>query len=245
VPRSGSASRPAARGADTRRALVDAAAGVLREEGFAGATARAIAARAGCNQGLVFYHFGSVVNLLLAALDEVSAQRRARYEDALDRVVDFGGLVELAARVFAEDLDTGDAALLVEMIAGAASTPGLGAEVKARVAPWTRFAATALDGALARTPLGGAVAPGEIAHAVVALYLGLELLSHLDGDREPALALFARARQLAPLAGLVAGVWQTHGGPPAPSGGDDGAPGRRDASAPAGPPAGPEKGARR
>jgi hypothetical protein len=38
-----------------------------------------------------------------------------------------------------------------------------------------------------------------MAHAVVALYLGLEMLSHLDGDPEPALTLFALAKQLASL----------------------------------------------
>ena len=40
---------------------------------------------------------------------------------------------------------------------------------------------------------------GDAAHGVVALYLGLEMLSHLDGDRAPALALFDHARQLATL----------------------------------------------
>jgi AcrR family transcriptional regulator len=194
-----------ARSSDTRQRLVDAAVDVLRHEGFAAATARNIAAHADSNQGLVFYHFGSVVDLLLAALDEVSAQRRQRYEEALAGVHAPAELVDLAARVFREDLDTGDAALLVEMIAGATSTPGLGAEVKARVVPWTQFAAAALKSALGTSPLAGVVDPDEIAHAVVALYLGLELLSHLDGDRGPALALFERARQLAPLAGLILG----------------------------------------
>ena len=204
--RTGSARRPGERSAETRRALVEGALEVLRTEGFAAATARTIAGRAGCNQGLVFYHFGSVVNLLLAALDEVSTQRRQRYEEALSAVHRPSDLVELAARVFREDLDTGDAALLVEMIAGATSTPGLGAEVKARVEPWTRFAVAALDQTLAGTPLAGAVAPAEIAHAVVALYLGLELLTHLDGDRARALALFDRARQLAAVADLLTGM---------------------------------------
>jgi hypothetical protein len=32
----------------------------------------------------------------------------------------------------------------------------------------------------------------EVAHEVVAGFLGLELLTALDGDRTPALALFAR-----------------------------------------------------
>src|SRR3974390_3691477 len=63
---------------DTRRALIDAAIETLRVDGFARASARAISARAGCNQGLVFYYFGSVSNLLLAALDAVSADRLDR-----------------------------------------------------------------------------------------------------------------------------------------------------------------------
>ncbi len=203
--RTGSASRPVARSTKTRKSLVDATVEVLRHEGFSDATARAIAARAGCNQGLVFYHFGSMSNLLLAGLDEVSAQRRKRYDEALAAVSRPSELVELAARVFQEDLDTGDAALLVEMIAGSASTPGLGAEVKARVAPWTEFATQALEKVIGNSPFGGVVAPSEIAHAVVALYLGLELLSHLDGDRVPALALFERARQFASMADMVSG----------------------------------------
>ena len=204
--RTGSARRPDARSADSKRALIEAAVEVLRHQGFAAATARAIAARAGCNQGLVFYHFGSVVGLLLAALDEVSGQRRQRYERALAGVHGPAQLVELAARVFAEDLDTGDAKLLVEMIAGAASTPGLAAEVKARMTPWAQFAQSALAPVLDDAQLGALIGPEEAAHAVVALYLGLELLSQVDGDRAPALALFDQARRLAPLLALMAGA---------------------------------------
>jgi AcrR family transcriptional regulator len=186
--------------------LIDATVDLLRHEGFAAATARAIGARAGCNQGLVFYHFGSVTGLLLAALDEVSAQRRQRYEQCLAGVHGPGELVELAAQIFAEDLDTGDAKLLVEMIAGTASTPGLAAEVKARMAPWAQFAQAALAPMLDKSPLGAMVGTEEAAHAVVALYLGLELLSHLDGDRAQALALFDQARRLGPLLALAAGA---------------------------------------
>ena len=203
--RTGSARRPHERSADTRRALVDAALDVLRTEGFSGATARTIAGRAGCNQGLVFYHFGSVVNLLLAALDEVSARRRERYEAALESVNKTSELFALAGQIFSEDLDSGDAAVLVEMIAGAASTPGLGAAVKERVGPWNDFAVSALESVLGESPVLELVGAAEIAHAVVALYLGLELLSHLDGNRGPALALFERACKLAPVIDMLGG----------------------------------------
>jgi AcrR family transcriptional regulator len=200
VTRSGSASRPAQRATSTRQGLVDACVEILRTDGFAAATARSIAERAGCNQGLVFYHFGSVVNLLLAAMDQVSSERRERYENALSEVEGMRDLMNLAARVFSEDLDTGDAALLVEMIAGSSSTPGLGEEVRSRIEPWNEFASDAVSRALQGSPFESVVDSKEVAYAVVALYLGLELLSHLDGDRSRALGLFARVGQFAALA---------------------------------------------
>src|SRR5580700_10063255 len=196
--------RPAAASAqETREALVRGAIEALKEEGFAGASAREIARRAGCNQSLVFYHFGSVTNLLLAALDEVSATRHAHYQAAVDRATGLGELVDAAEGVFEEDLDAGHIAVLAEMIAGASSTPGLAPEVAARIAPWRRFAADAVGGTLAGTPLAVVVEPELAAHAIVALYLGLEMLAHLDGDRTAALALFDRARQFTGLLQMV------------------------------------------
>ena len=181
---------------ETRRALVRGAVEALRDVGYAGASAREIARRAGCNQGLVFYHFGSVPNLLLAALDEVSEARRLRYQEAVDRASGPAGLVDAAQAVFEEDLDAGHIAVLAEMIAGASSTPGLAPEVAVRIAPWRTFAADAVGGVLDGTPFSALVEPDLLAHGIVALYLGLEMLAHLDGDRAPALALFDRARQL-------------------------------------------------
>lgn len=185
---------------ETRQALIRAAVDALKEEGYAGASAREIARRAGCNQGLVFYHFGSVANLLLAALDAVSEMRRAHYQAAVDRAQGLGELVDAAEAVFEEDLNAGHIAVLAEMIAGASSTPGLAPEVAARIAPWRSFAADAVGGTLAGNPLAALVEPDVAAHAIVALYLGLEMLAHLDGDRSAALALFDRARRLAVLA---------------------------------------------
>jgi AcrR family transcriptional regulator len=195
--------------AETRRALVAGAIDSLREEGFSGASARSIAARAGCNQGLVFYHFGSVTNLLLAALDEVSALRLERYKSAVASVHGVRQLVESAESIFEEDLDAGYISVLAEMIAGSSSTPGLGTEVAARIAPWREFAADAMRDTLADSPLAQLLAPEDVAHGIVALYLGLEMLAHLDGDRSAALALFDRARQLAGLLSAFSGITTT------------------------------------
>jgi AcrR family transcriptional regulator len=186
-------------GAGTREVLVDAAVATLKEVGFVGASARAIAERAGCNQALVFYHFGSVVDLLLAALDQVSAERLARYTAAMATVTNVSELLAVAAAVFREDMDNGDVAVLAEMIAGTVATPGLGEQVAARIAPWRTFARDAIATGLANTGLAALIPLDDVAHAVVALYLGLEMLGHLDDDRTRALALFDHARGLAAL----------------------------------------------
>jgi len=178
---------------DTQRSLVLAAIESLKQDGFAGSSARSIARRAGCNQGLVFYHFGSVANLLLAALDAVSADRLARYGA---EAASPSEMARLAGVIFDEDLDAGYATVLVELISGAHSIPGFGAEVATRLKTWTDFAQTAVESTIDPMLLALVAPPKEVAYAIVAMYLGLEMLSHLDGDRTNALALFGRATNL-------------------------------------------------
>jgi AcrR family transcriptional regulator len=185
--------------AQTRTALVAGAIEALREVGFAGASAREIAARAGANQALVFYHFGSVNELLLAALDDISTRRLEVYTAIVEKAVNLTELIDSAREIFTEDLDAGHVTVLVEMITGAQSTPGLGEQVAARLAPWRDFAESGVQKGVAGSPFAVMLPVKEIAHAVVAGFLGLELLASLDGDREAALALFDRARMVAGL----------------------------------------------
>jgi len=181
---------------DTRAELTAAAIGVLRDSGFSAASARKIAQRAECNQALVFYHFGTVADLLVAALEEVSARRMAAYQGLLDHTGTLAELADAARAVFEADLDAGHVRVLTEMISGAQSVPGLGERVAQVLAPWRAFAYDAVRQVLADSPLGPVVPPEQVAHAVVAGLLGLEMLVSLDGDREAALALFDRARIL-------------------------------------------------
>jgi AcrR family transcriptional regulator len=182
---------------DTRAALIEAAIAVLSESGFVGASARRIAQRAGCNQALVFYHFGSVNDLLVAALEDVSARRMAAYRSLLDRTGSLSELIAAARAVFEADLGAGHVRVLTEMISGAQSVPGLGERVAACLAPWRDFAATAVRDVLAASPVAQLLPTEEAAHAVLAGILGLEMLASLDGDRAPALALFDRAQAVA------------------------------------------------
>jgi AcrR family transcriptional regulator len=193
-PSSQVATRVAGRSARTRELLVDAAVGALIDDGFIGASARSIADRAGLNQGLIFYHYGSVMSLLLAALDQVSTDRMAVYGQAVADASTPTELVDVAARIFQNDLESGYVKVLVEMIAGA-SSPELRTAVAARIPPWFAFAEGAIGGAMPAA-LASLLPTGDVAYAVVALYLGLELLTHLDGDDAPTTRLFALASQL-------------------------------------------------
>jgi AcrR family transcriptional regulator len=195
------------RAPETRAALVAAAVSALGEVGFAGASAREIAGRAGCNQALVFYHFGSVTDLLLAGLDDVSARRLAAYTAIVEQAESLTELIDSARAIFSEDLDSGHVTVLVEMITGAQAIPGLGEQVSARLAPWREFAESAVRKGMRGSPFASFLPSKELAHGVVAGLLGLELLAHLDNDRDAALALFDRARSVAGLLELTAGMF--------------------------------------
>jgi hypothetical protein len=92
---------------------------------------------------------------------------------------------------------------VLEMISGAQAVPGLGEQVAARLAPWREFAETAVRQGVAGSPVAALLPAKEVAHAVVAGFLGLELLAALDGDRTAALTLFDRARLIAGLLDLT------------------------------------------
>src|SRR3982751_2926344 len=103
--------------ADTRARLVAAALKSLQEEGFAGTTARSIATRADVNQALVFYHFGGVDGLLLAALDASAAERLGRYRRELAAAPTVAAKVDAAQRLYREDVDGGHVTVIAELIA--------------------------------------------------------------------------------------------------------------------------------
>jgi AcrR family transcriptional regulator len=205
-PRAGGATSRRAQSAEVRAALVEAAIEALRDSGFAGASAREIAARAGCSQALVFYHFGSVNDLLLAALDEVSARRMTAYRGLLDQASSVTALADSARAIFVEDLDAGYVRVLIEMITGAQAVPGLGDQVAERLRPWRDLAEDAVRRALGRSAAARLLPPAEAGHALVAGFLGLELLASLDGDRAAAIAVFDRFRSVARMLDVLGGL---------------------------------------
>lgn len=196
----------AAPAATTKQRIIDAALETIKEDGFAGTSARGIARRGGFNQALIFYHFGTLNDLMLAALDRTSAERMRRYREAVAAARTTDEKIRTATELYREDLESGHITVISELIAGSLARPDLGPEVVARMEPWIDFAEEAIRDFVSGSILEGLVQPRTVAFAVVALYLGVDLLSHLDHDHSRAEALFQMTGRLAGLLVPLAGA---------------------------------------
>jgi AcrR family transcriptional regulator len=189
----------------TRERIIDAALTALKKEGFAGSSARTIARAGGFNQALIFYHFGSVDRLLLAALDHTSEARMKKYREEVAGAKSLEEMVAVAGRIYAEDVEAGHITVLSEIIAGSLSHPKLRPEVLARMEPWIDFCEEAITRVLQGSQLSELLPPRDLAYAVASFYLGVNLLTHLDDDRSRVESLFALAHRLAPVASPLLG----------------------------------------
>jgi len=197
--RSGRARGGAAeRGAATRDRIVEAALETIREEGFAETTARAIARRGGFNQALIFYHFGSVDELLQHAFAEASERQVARYREAVAQVSSLSDLVSIARQLHEEDLETGDVTAVTQLMA-AATDPERGGALLDRFDLWIRLVQDALERVGAQYPIAAGVPTREAAYAIACMFLGIELLSRLDLDRSEAEQVFNMMETIARL----------------------------------------------
>jgi AcrR family transcriptional regulator len=183
----------------TKRQILDAALEALRTEGFAGSTSRAIARIGGFNQALIFYHFGSLDSLLLAALDASSEARLARYRQGLEQATSIAELLQLAADIYREDRKSGHTTVVAQMVAGSLARPELAPKLVERMEPWVAFCQDAISKTFARSPAAQLLPARDLAYALVTFYLGVNLVTHLDEDSSQTDALFERAVALAPL----------------------------------------------
>jgi AcrR family transcriptional regulator len=183
----------------TKLQIAEAALETLKANGFAGASARAIAHMGGFNQALIFYHFGSVQRALLAALDLISERRVADYGSAFETARTASELGRLARAIYDEDLERGYITALGEMVSGGVSDPLLGAEVTARIEPWIMMVERKLEELLEGSPLRALVSTTDLAFGIVSLYFGVDMLSHMQRDRARAESLLDLVTRLAAL----------------------------------------------
>ena len=104
----------------------------------------------------------------------------------------------MAREIYAADLEQGYVTVLGELVAGGVSDRELGREVFARIEPWIELVERKLDELLAGSALECWSRSRDVAFAIVALYLGIDMLSHLQEDHAAAESLLDLAVGNAP-----------------------------------------------
>jgi AcrR family transcriptional regulator len=189
---------------DTRRRLIDGTLEAIRRHGIAGTSARTIAAAAGVNQALVFYHFGTVHDLLAAASLACTQERVEAFRERLSNVATMRELLAVGRELHAEERTLGNVAVLAQMLAGSQTDPQLAAATGAALRLWFAPIEQALVRVLDGSPLADLFDTAGLARAASAAFIGLELVEGVDPDGAAA-ALDALER-LAILAEVVDGL---------------------------------------
>ncbi|MGI8333980.1 TetR/AcrR family transcriptional regulator [Actinomadura scrupuli] len=189
--------------AETKDRIIEAAAHTLRTEGYVGTSARTIAKAAGCNSALIFYHFGGVDPLLLAALDRSAEQRMAAHRKVVAGARTLEDLVEVATTIYRTDVEGGHITLFTELVGASIARPELREEIVVRAEPWIDFVEQTLDRVIGGSPLAKLMPPRDLAYAAITFYLGVNMFTHLDADRTRTEALFGMAARVAPRAKLL------------------------------------------
>jgi AcrR family transcriptional regulator len=168
--------------ATTRDKLLEATLHVLAEQGIAKASARTIATAAGVNQALIFYHFGSVDELLATACEHGARQRVEANRKALASVTSLTDLVAVARHIHTAEGAAGNVALLGQLLAGAQSHHSLAAPTAAGLRLWIDEVELALTRVLDPTVLREVVDVPGLARAISAAFIGLELYEGVDAE---------------------------------------------------------------
>ncbi|TWV55866.1 TetR family transcriptional regulator [Streptomyces misionensis] len=157
----------------TRRAVLEAAAAVFAERGYAAATIAEILNRAGVTKGALYFHFDSKAALARGVLQEqISTEYHVPRELKLQEWVDAG--MTLADRLPREPL----------LLAGVRLSADLrGRSVFGSAWPaWAEFTAARLTEAKARGEVLPHVVPEESAQVFLGAWTGVQLVSQALAD---------------------------------------------------------------
>lgn len=165
---------------DTKQRLIDGTLTVLREQGITGISARSVAAAAGANQALVFYHFGSVDELLAAACRDATAARVAAYAERFDAVTSLRELLAVGRELHAEELRQGNVSVLAQLLAAGQRSERIAETTAAALRMWVVEIEKVLHRLLVGSPVAEIADVPGLARAVSAAFIGLELYEGVD-----------------------------------------------------------------
>lgn len=165
---------------ETRRKLLDATLETLRTKGIAGISARTIATAAGVNQALVFYHFGSVDELISAACAESAAASVQTYRDQFAQVTSLRELLALGRALHVREREAGNVTGLAQVLAGAQQDKALADAGRQALTLWVTEIETVLSRLLRGSPVTAAIDVPGLARGVAGAFIGIELYDGVD-----------------------------------------------------------------
>lgn len=170
---------PARREATT--ALLDAAESLLVESGHAAITVRAVAERAGVNQGLVHYYFGSMDELLLQTLERFTERLIERQTALYAGPEPFIEKWRKAMGYLTEDLESGYQKIWFELQAMAWNHETMRERVRQVLDTWVAVLRPAFERGLAELRVDSASLPPDVAVSLVATFNQGIILERLCG----------------------------------------------------------------
>jgi AcrR family transcriptional regulator len=164
----------------TRARLEQAALAALREGGIAGVSARSIARRADANQALIFYHYGTVTNLVAVATQASVTAAVDRYRPQFDAASSFADLLAVGRALHDLERAAGNVAVMAQLTAAAQGDPVTADTARRCLDTWAGALEPTVRRLLRATPLDGLVDHRGLTRAVSASFLGLELYEGVD-----------------------------------------------------------------
>ncbi|MFI5622053.1 TetR/AcrR family transcriptional regulator [Nocardioides sp. NPDC051685] len=185
----------------TKAKLMSAVTDLLKEDGIAGVSARAVADRAGVNQALVFYHFGTVMDLVDQACRAATDEAAASYRDELAEVTSLSELLELGQVLHERERAAGNITVMAQLLAGAQRDKTLAETGRYAMGRWNEEIEAAVARALEGSPVEGVVDAPGLSRAISSAFIGLLMY---DGvDRPGAESAFASLEQLGTLVEVI------------------------------------------
>ncbi len=183
-------------GLETRNRIIQAALATVRTEGLVGASARAIARTGDFNQALLFYHFGSIEDLLIESLDWANTRRMEHFSPQFEAAEDLVDLVDLAYELYVSDVHDYQSAI-VAIVAGWPASSEVGRRVMEVIAPWDALVQRTLHRCVEGSSFVKLMPAPDLTFGLVSLLLGVEINRRFDRDDERTKSLFAALRSAA------------------------------------------------
>lgn len=167
---------------ETRERLLSATIELLSGPGLTGISARSVAATAGVNQALVFYHFSTVAELVREATRVSVRQGVDRYRPALAAASSLTELLEVGRRLHAEESAGGSVRVMAQLLAAGQTDPEHAQTARDCLELWFAEVTRTVQRLLTDSPIREVVDVTDLGRTIGAAFIGLELYDGVDPD---------------------------------------------------------------